>query len=91
MKKLFIFILTTLLYCSCSIPKEETNEFGYRRAVQDDGTIFDCKQGPSVASVNPVSWYEVEKDGHRHEFICVGNAGGLSHWPDCKYCKQNVK
>lgn len=89
MKKIIIFVITCLLYCNCSVPKEETNEFGYRRSIQYDGTIFDSKQSFTNSSVNIVRWYEVEKDGHRHEFVGISN--GVTHWPDCKYCKENGK
>lgn len=87
MKKILYILIGIICLCSCSeAPTEGKSSTGERKVIQNDGTIFEFIHS---SPLNLVDWFEIEKDGNRHEFIWVdGRYGGVTHWPDCKYCKE---
>ena len=89
MKHLYLLLITfTLALCSCNTGNKNSND-RTRKFVQSDGTVFQIMSDEDM--FEPVSWYEIEKDGERHEFIWVGaREGGLTHWPSCKYCNSKT-
>lgn len=89
MKHILFVLISIICLCSCDIPTEENSRTGERKAIQNNDIVFEVIYS---SAANPVSWYEIEKDGERHEFVWVGRGhGGLTHWPGCKYCKEMQK
>ena len=79
MKKIIAFIIGLVCFCSCM------SEAGYQEHMEREAERRSrCAQSHSII-------VEMEfEGGHKHEYIMYGsgNAAGLTHYPDCKYCKQ---
>jgi hypothetical protein len=75
MKKIIAIIVGLLFLCSCTIT-----------------VATDEKSKNSIQVQKECELVELEFDGHKHEFVVYdqifGYSGGIAHWPDCKYCKQ---
>ena len=79
MKKIIAFIIGLACFCSC-MSEAEYQEYMEHEAERKSQYVQDrC--------------FIVELEfegGHKHEYIkySSGDAAGLTHYPDCKYCKQ---
>lgn len=79
MKKIIALIIGLACFCSCM------SEAEYQEYMERNAKI----RSQSVQEHCFIVEMEFE-GGHMHEYIKYGSgdSAGLTHYPDCKYCKQ---
>ena len=85
MKKILLLIVGIVLFCSCSCKqktpqqiKEEKYE-RYSERYQENSRLFE------------LTFKDEHGENRTHQFVSVHHSDyyfGISHWPDCKYCKE---
>ena len=84
MKKFLMLIIGLILFCSCceqKSPQEKARE-DYK---------FWSKTYQGRAELFELSFPDEHGEKRTHQFVMVHNSdymNGISHWPDCKYCKE---
>ena len=80
MKKIIFIIIGLICFCSC-VNVSEYQEHRNR----------DEKRSKQIQDHCFIVELEFE-GGHKHEYIffkyAYGEAAGITHYPDCKYCKE---
>lgn len=84
MKKFIaIVIVGLILFCSCDSRTPQQKEREHREYVGK------CCQNHS--ELIELTFKDEHGEKRTHEFVIVYNSettSGLTHWPDCKYCKN---
>lgn len=81
MKKIFCLILILILIGVVSCGNYNANHTGPNGEIRSTSEAMFQRE---------VRFYNVYHEGEWHEFIVNAgfNAGGLDHWPGCKFCKE---
>lgn len=83
MKKILIFIIGLILFCSCDqkTPQQKERE-------RYEYISRDCQGSAELFELTFPNEYGEKRT---HQFIIVHFSdymNGIAHWPDCKYCKE---
>ena len=83
MKRILVFIIMLTLFCSCeektSQQKERERYEHYSEKYQNSSQLFE------------LTYKDKNGEMRTHQFVSVHHSDyyfGISHWPDCKYCKE---
>ena len=82
MKKLVLVLLG--LFCLVACGNYNELHTGPNGEVRTTGEVMFQRQ---------IRFYNVYHDGNWHEYVVNDGfyAGGMDHWPDCKFCKEKNK
>lgn len=88
MKNIFksvILLFTGICFCSCVNKEINIGDKLYNGNNNDIKVTYDL---PHTTYYTVIT---IEYDGNKHQFIKYNSYHqyGLTHWPDCKYCKKN--
>lgn len=83
MKKILILIVMIVLCCSCEHKTkqqiERENYEYYSEKFQDNSQLFE------------LTFKDEHGEMRTHQFVSISTSdymNGITHWPDCKYCKE---
>ena len=84
MKKIIAILIGLILVCSCCENKSPMQ-------MQKDQTDYYSQRCQNSAKLVELTFYNEYGEKKTHEFVLVNgfdSMNGLTHWPDCKYCKN---
>jgi hypothetical protein len=85
MKKILMLIMVMALTLCCSCEQKSSQE----KARED--YKFWSKTCQDHAKLFELSFPDEHGEKRTHQFVMVHNSdcmNGITHWPDCKYCKE---
>ena len=83
MKRILVFIIMLTLFCSCeektSQQKERERYEHYSEKYQNSSQLFE------------LTYKDKNGEMRTYQFVSIRDSeymNGITHWPDCKYCKE---
>ena len=84
MKKILVFIIVLILCCSCG--PEKSKQQKERERYENVSNTFQ-----NHSDLFELTFKDEHGENRTHQFVSVHHSDyyfGISHWPDCKYCKE---
>ena len=91
-----MFMMAVAIVCFTACAQKKGDERGHRQGGhmeinKDSDSVFVALKQETLSKFKQLTFKDEHGEMRTHQFVSISTSdymNGITHWPDCKYCKE---